>query len=297
MGNSESKLKVDKDVVLFKEHFRLDSCSYEDMSPVVIPRNYTKDFVDGKITEASQIAAVERAFRSISSRHQFTLTEGTGHCGVGAIVNLDNARVASLLGLQMILVVNGGLGSAFDDLSLNRLACAHNGVRIRGVIVNKVVPDKVDMIQDYMGRALRRWELPLLGVVPDAEYLAQPSMLDFQQLFSNNVIVGKEHLLRHYDQITLVSMDLRRFMNRLRTEKHSKTLFVTHSSRLDIILGLISHSQIHEMIWGEPFRAGLILAGHSDVDEVGLTSSSRMIRETHTLVCICRSKRRAYPTL
>ena len=30
-----------------------------------------------------------------------------------------DAQVAKLLGLKMILVVNGGLGSAFDELSLN----------------------------------------------------------------------------------------------------------------------------------------------------------------------------------
>jgi len=64
----------------------------------------------------------------------------------------------------------------------------------------------------------------------------------------------RRHVLRHYDQITLVAMDLRRFVKRLRTEKHSKTLFVTHSSRLDIVLGFVSHARVHEGLWGEPFR-------------------------------------------
>lgn len=136
----------------------------------------------------------------------YTVVEGTGHCGVGSIVNLDNARVASILGLSMVIVVNGGLGSAFDDLAINRLSCIHHGVKLKGVIVNKVVPDKVDMITDYFGRALKRWEVPLLGVVPDATYLSQPSMLDFQDLFKTKVLAGEQDLLRHYDSITLVSV-------------------------------------------------------------------------------------------
>lgn len=143
------------------------------------------------------------------------MVEGTGHCGVGSIVNLDNARVASILGLSMVLVVNGGLGSAFDDLAINRLACAHHGVKIKGVIVNKVMPNKVDMIKDYFGRALSRWNVPLLGVVPDGPYLSQPSMLDFEELFRTKLIAGEEDLLRHYDSITLVSVSLFRNQEKL----------------------------------------------------------------------------------
>lgn len=65
-------LKVDKDVVLFKHHFDLKKCGYKSMSPVVIPAGYTKDFIDGKISEFQQIAAVRKGFGEISSQHDFT---------------------------------------------------------------------------------------------------------------------------------------------------------------------------------------------------------------------------------
>lgn len=263
----DNGLKVDKDVVLFKSHFNMSKCHYQDMSPVVIPSGYTRNFLDGKITEYDQIAAVERAFQSISSQHTFTVVEGTGHCGVGSIVNLDNARVASILGLNMLLVVNGGLGSAFDELSLNRLACLNQGVQIKGVIINKVHPDKLEMIRDYFSRALERWHIPLLGVVPDGPYLSQPSMLDFEELFKTKLLSGLPDRLRHYDAITLVAMDLRTFAKRLHTERSSRTLFVTHASRLDILMSFISHAKLHEEVHGEPFTAALILAGVGDLDD------------------------------
>ena len=260
-------LRVDKDVVLFKEFFNLRSSDYRDMSPVVIPNGYTRDFLDGKVSEAAQMAAVERGFRAITSSHDFTIVEGTGHVGVGAVVSLDNARVASILGLDMILVVNGGIGQSVDELALNRAMCAHHGVKIKGVVLNKVVPDKLEMIKEYFGKAVARWDIPLLGVVPDYEYLSQPSMLDYEGLFKTELVIGHEHRLRHYDRITLVSMDLRRFSKRLKTEKHTKTLFVTHASRLDIVLCFVAHAQTHERIWGEKFKAGIILAGGQDIDE------------------------------
>ena len=39
---------------------------------------------------------------------------------------------------DMILVANGGLGSAYDELELNRGICEKYGINVRGVVLNKV---------------------------------------------------------------------------------------------------------------------------------------------------------------
>lgn len=97
-------LRVDKDVVLMREHFKLEHIDYRYMSPVIIPSGYTKRYVDGEITLEGQKNDVERAMEHIASNSDVTLIEGTGHCAVGSIVGLNNARVASLLGADMVLV-------------------------------------------------------------------------------------------------------------------------------------------------------------------------------------------------
>lgn len=74
----------------------------------------------------------------------------TGHCAVGSIVGINNAKIASFIGADMVLVANGGLGSAFDELELNRILCQHYNVRIAGVIINKVRPDKYEQTKHYM---------------------------------------------------------------------------------------------------------------------------------------------------
>jgi len=102
--------------------------------------------------------------------------EGTGHCAVGSVVGVNNAQVAGMLGASMILIANGGLGSAFDELGkllcaygymqlswiasycdsnlswynivmfkeLNRVLCEKYNVPIAGVVINKVIPNKYD---------------------------------------------------------------------------------------------------------------------------------------------------------
>ena len=63
---------------------------------------------------------------------------------------------------------NGGLGKAFDQLELNRVLCEQNNVRIAGVIINKVIPEKYEQTKHYMEKAMMQtWGIPLLGCVPD----------------------------------------------------------------------------------------------------------------------------------
>lgn len=51
---------------------------------------------------------------------------------------MNNADVASLLGLDVLLVANGGLGSTYDVLTLNKTLCSSRGVRVSAILLNKV---------------------------------------------------------------------------------------------------------------------------------------------------------------
>lgn len=106
----DETIRVDKDVCLVREHFRLHHIDYKDMSPVIIPRGYTKKYVDGEISHQDQLKRIETCFRHVQAKSDIVVLEGTGHCAVGSIVNANNARVASMLGADMVLIANGGLG-------------------------------------------------------------------------------------------------------------------------------------------------------------------------------------------
>ena len=111
-------VRVDKDVQLMRDYFSLDHLAWPDMSPVLVPREYTKQFIDGQITPAGQIEAIQSAVGRVSDSSDVTLMEGTGHVGVGAVIEMSNARVASLTGADVVMVANGGIGSAFDELQV-----------------------------------------------------------------------------------------------------------------------------------------------------------------------------------
>jgi hypothetical protein len=49
--------------------------------------------------------------------------------------------------MDVVCIALGGLGSSFDQLAMNRELLVKHNVRLRGVILNKVNPAKMDMIQ------------------------------------------------------------------------------------------------------------------------------------------------------
>lgn len=247
---------VDKDAVLFKKHFKIKT-DWTDISPVIIPQGFTKDFIDGKISEEVLLEKILDAYKKIVVAHDYTVVEGTGHVGVGSIVNLNNAKVAATLGLDMVIIASGGLGSAHDELALNFAMCEKYGVNVRGVILNRVHEEKKAMIQDYFSRALKKWNIPLIGTIPYNAFLSLPTIRDFEVLFDTSLISGGGHHYRHFEHFRLVAGSLDAY----KEEIIPNELIITPATREDIILATIQEHQKRKKKEGEGLSGGLILTG------------------------------------
>jgi len=132
----------------------------------------------------------------------------------------------------MVLIANGGLGSAFDELELNRVLCHHYNVRVAGVIINKVMPDKLEQTKEYLGKALMQsWGVPLLGCIPDRPFLGCPALSDFENLFETRLVSGSDSRFRHYSvgDITVVTTSLTRYVTCLQTYTLYGESLLTHN--------------------------------------------------------------------
>ena len=155
------------------------------------------------------------------------------------------------------------IGSAFDELELNRVLCQQHKVRIAGVIINKVLPDKFEQTKKYMSKAMKQaWGVPLLGCVPDRPFLGCPALFDLERLFKTELLCGQGHRFRHYNvnDMNLVTTNLSRFLENLR-EKPSRTLYVCHVTRDDLILGFMAEYQRRRKDGEKSFEAALIICG------------------------------------
>jgi uncharacterized protein len=164
---------ADEDAVLVKTVFGLPE-SYATMSPVHIPRGFTKSYIAGEVVEdlPALITEAHAAFRG----HDMLLIEGTGHAGVGAVIGLSNAVVASMLGAPAIIISEGGVGRPIDEIVLNAALFASHGVEVAGAIVNKVDIGSQPGIEAILERGLARHGIPLLGMLPVRPILSNPTL-------------------------------------------------------------------------------------------------------------------------
>src|SRR6202142_2105751 len=166
--------KIDEDIVLMDAVYRLN-CPLVDMSPIAVEPAFTRKYLESANNE-SLVKRIQKSFDRVAWEKDFVLCEGSGHAGVGSVFDLSNAQVAKILGAKVIIVTQGGIGKPIDEVSLNQALFEKEGVEIIGVILNKVLGEKVDYVADFARRGLKRKGLELLGVIPYEQVLCDPTM-------------------------------------------------------------------------------------------------------------------------
>ncbi|MFZ1749786.1 MAG: AAA family ATPase [Saprospiraceae bacterium] len=165
-------LRVDKDTILFADLINFEIVP-ELHSPVILGPGATEQYLDHP-DEESLYVQLKNAEKELSKSNEIVIYEGTGHPGVGSVAGVSNAKVAKLLDAGVIMIVEGGIGSTIDMLNMTTALFREEGVPIIGVIINKVLPDKMEKVAHYVGKWLERNQLPLLGLMPYEKTLAYP---------------------------------------------------------------------------------------------------------------------------
>lgn len=156
---------VDEDVVLLMDVCHLGT-SPESASPIALPSGFTRDFLmSGQTPEALEKRILD-GFAEVSDGADIVIAEGTGHAGVGSVVDLSNARVASLLGAEVLIVTSGGIGRPIDELCLNQALFAREGVPEFGVVFNKVLAAKMEETRGPVYAWGKSHNENILGMIP-----------------------------------------------------------------------------------------------------------------------------------
>lgn len=232
-----SGLRVDKDVWLIRESFGIRDDA-EAMSPVIIPPGFTKNYIDNRNPEKLSEKIIS-AFSSLSKNKKFMLLEGTGHAGVGSVVDLSNARVAELLDAPVIIVSSGGIGKPIDEIMLNVSLFKVRGVKIAGVILNKVLPNKLEQVRNYAGKALAWHNIKLLGVVPYEPYLSEPTLTEVRDKIKGKILCGVNNLSNLYSSAVL-AVD---FSSVIPEKVQKKTLLVTTGHQAEILVACANEEE------------------------------------------------------
>ncbi len=222
--------KIDEDTVLMDAVYRLN-CPLVDMSPIAVEPNFTRKYLQTANNEAL-VKKIQKAFDRVAWEKDFVLCEGSGHAGVGSVFDLSNAQVAKILGAKVIIVTQGGIGKPIDEVCLNRALFEKEGVAIIGVILNKVLHEKVDSISDFARRGLKRKGLELLGVLPYEQILGKPSVDLIREELRAELLNQPATLDTLVDDVVVGAMGAQ---NAMKFFKRG-VLLITPGDREDIIL-------------------------------------------------------------
>src|SRR5581483_2978089 len=224
------KQKSDEDSVLMDSVYRMN-CPLVDMSPIAVEPDFTRKYLQAANNE-TLVKKIQQAFDRVAWEKDFVLCEGSGHAGVGSVFDLSNARVAKLLGAKVIIVSQGGIGKPIDEISLNQALFEKEDVEIIGVILNKVLGDKIDYVSDFARRGLKRKGLELLGVLPHQQILCNPSIDLIREELSAELLNKPSHLYSLVDDVVVGAMSAQ---NAIPFFKRG-VLLITPGDRQDLVL-------------------------------------------------------------
>jgi hypothetical protein len=225
---------VDKDACLMCEVFSISQAP-KDMSPIAIPRGFTEDYIMRGSPEELR-RKIQQSYLRASHSSDFMIIEGTGHAGVGSVLDLSNAEVAHLLDAPVVLVSMGGIGRPIDEIMLNHALFKAKGVDILGVVINKVVPEKLDKIKEVVTVGLKKKGLEVLGVVPFVPSLSNPTIRQLLEDIKGELLSGEAGLDQTVEKIVVGAMTPHAALEYFRGTE----LLITPGDREDLILAALS---------------------------------------------------------
>jgi len=181
------------------------------------------------------------------------LCEGSGHAGVGSVFDLSNAQVAKVLKAKVIIVSRGGIGKPIDEVALNQALFEKEGVEIIGVILNKVIFDKVDYVSEFARRGLKRKGLELLGVIPHQSILSRPSFDSVREELHAQPLNSISQSPNQIEDVVVGAMGVNNALPYFRRG----VLLITPGDREDIILAAAAEAGPA----GQLQLAGIVLTG------------------------------------
>ena len=226
--------RIDEDTMLIEDTFKV-KVPLEAMSPIAIEPDFTRRYIEHANNDFL-VKRIHHSFDRAAWEKDFVIIEGTGHAGVGSVFDLSNARVASLLNSKVILVTGGGIGKPIDEIALNKALFDREGVEIVGVILNKVLPAKIEYIKEFAKRGLARLGIDLLGTIPDERMLAAPELTQICEDIDGEYLHLPKDPRSRVEHVMIGAMSSGNVVEEFRPG----TLIITPGDREDIILAALA---------------------------------------------------------
>jgi BioD-like phosphotransacetylase family protein len=234
-------ISVDKDAALMAQVFGLGR-DLRYMSPVVLYPDSTRKVLRGELDPKELEERMLASFAVLDKKYDYLIIEGSGHPGVGSVVNLSNARVARLLDARVLLITAGGIGNVIDAVHLNRALFNQEGVEVRAIMPNKLIPEKRDSTLEYLRQAFARESFQVIGGFNYQPVLANPTLQRVAKILDLEIHGNRREANRIIHHLQIGAPSTQRVTELLR----ESSLVIVTSSRDELLVTLANMYQIPE---------------------------------------------------
>jgi BioD-like phosphotransacetylase family protein len=245
---------IDEDAVLVHQAFGFEDHP-SDMSPIAVEEGFTAKFIQNPDVSALEEKIIN-SFNKIKQKHSMIIVEGTGHAGVGSCFGLSNARVAQMLGANVVIVSSGGIGRPIDEVSISLALFKQYNINVIGVILNKIYSHKYEKIRTIAPKGFELIDTKLIGIIPYDSSLSFFSVGQVAEEFDYDVLCSRESLSNRIGHMVVAAMEPQNVLHYI----DKNTLIITPGDRIDNILltlALSESADFHDKLCS----CGLILTG------------------------------------
>ena len=251
---------ADKDAVLMAQIFGLEE-HIRHMSPVQVFPDTTRLVLDGKVCRESFAEKMLEACHFFEKECDFLVIEGAGHAGVGSVLGYNNAQVAKLLDAPVMMVTDGGIGSAIDAVSMNLSVFKLAGAQVRMLVANKLLSEKRQSTLNYLRKAFSGLGIHVQGGFNYSPILANPTLHRISRLLESPLSgnLEEQHRIVHHVQLGAASAQ------RVADLLEEASLLLVNSTRDELMVMLASLYHLPEY---RKKIAGLVIPGHAPVSPI-----------------------------
>ncbi|MFO7831521.1 MAG: AAA family ATPase [Desulfuromonadaceae bacterium] len=228
------------------------------MSPLVLQPGDTQKVLRKELDVTAMQKRICDACAQLEDESDFLIIEGAGHCGVGSVLGMSNAKMAKMLDAPVLMVSGGGVGNVIDSVHLNLALFEQEQANVRALLVNKIVPDRREMVLDLLQRGFKEHPFKVLGGFNYQPVLANPTMRRIAKILDLEIQGNQESADRIVHNVQVGAASTQRVTELL----EDSTLAIVTSSRDELLVTL---SVMYQMPEYQSKIAGLLIPGKQPV--------------------------------
>lgn len=248
---------ADKDAALMAQILGQEEL-LELMSPLVLHPGDTQKILHKELDVAPMHAQICAACAELESKCDFLIIEGAGHCGVGSVLGISNARMAKMLDAPVLMISGGGVGSVIDSVYMNLALFEREHAQVRAVLANKIVAEKRDMVLDLLQLAFAEHPFSVFGGFNYQPILANPTMRRIASILNLEIHGNQDSAEKIVHHVQVGAASTQRVTELLR----ESTLAIITSSRDELLVTL---SALYQMPEYRSKIAGLLIPGRQPI--------------------------------